>query len=68
MKLTLKNDSLILIPLILIALVVTGIVFKEFRELLLPFAMAVLFSILFYPIVAGLNRKKIPVIFSLVAV
>ena len=59
---------MILFPLILIALVVIGVVFQEFRELFLPFAIAVLFSILFHPIVSNMNQRKIPFIFSLFTV
>jgi predicted PurR-regulated permease PerM len=63
-----KRDNLIFIPLGIIAFFVVGIVLQDLRALLLPFAIAVLFSILFHPVVTALNQRKVPVAFSLLAV
>jgi predicted PurR-regulated permease PerM len=65
---TMKRDNLFLIPLIIIAFFVIVVIFRELRELLVPFAIAVLFSILFYPLVSFLRQKKVPIVFSLIVV
>ena len=56
--LTMKRDNLFLIPTIIIAFFVIGIIFRELRELLVPFAIAVLFSILFNPLVQELPNYQ----------
>ena len=63
-----KRDYLIVIPLVIISLYVLGLILKDFKDLLLPFAFAVLFSILFYPLVKNLQKKKIHIIISLMLV
>jgi predicted PurR-regulated permease PerM len=65
---TVKRDNLILIALGIIAFFVLGNVFQELSALLLPFAIAVLFSILFNPVVSFLKQRKVPLVFSLFAV
>lgn len=63
-----KHDNLILLFLGIIAFFVVGIVLQQLRPLFLPLAMAILFSILFHPVVNALQHRKVPVVFSLLAV
>jgi predicted PurR-regulated permease PerM len=63
-----KHETLLLTALGIIASFVICIVLLEFRALLLPFAVAVLLSILFHPVIVSFKQRKVPILVSLVAV
>ena len=63
-----KYETLFLTTLGIIAGFVICVVLVEFQALLLPFAVAVLFAILFHPVVIALKQRRVPVVFSLLAV
>jgi len=63
-----KHENLFLTALGTITFFVICVVLLEFRELLLPFAVAVLFAILFHPVIIALKQRRVPVVFSLLAV
>jgi predicted PurR-regulated permease PerM len=63
-----KHENLFLTALGIIAFFVICIVLLEFRALLLPFAVAVLLSILFHPVIISLKQRRVPTVLSLLAV
>ena len=63
-----KNSNLLTIILLILGVFISGIVLKELRVVLLPFAIALLLSIIFKPFVLKLKSKRLPMALSLFAV
>ncbi len=52
----------------IVALFVVGIILYQLQSVLLPFVIAVFLSYIFKPLVLFLERKKVPMVFSLIIV
>ena len=63
-----KKTNIILISHGLIIFFISSYVMYELKALFLPFTVAVLFSILFYPLMITLKKNKIPLAISLFTV
>ncbi len=63
-----KHLNLLLVLLGILAVFVLGVILQELRSVLLPFVLAVLFSVAFKPLVLYLNARRIPMALSLFAV
>jgi AI-2 transport protein TqsA len=63
-----KNSNLLTIILLILGVFISGVILKELRVVLLPFAIALLLSIIFKPFVLKLKSKRLPMALSLFAV
>jgi AI-2 transport protein TqsA len=65
---SMKNSNLLTIILLVVGVFISGIILRELRVVLLPFAIALLLSIIFKPFVLKLKSKRLPMALSLFAV
>ena len=63
-----KNSNLTNVFLGVIAVFVLGVMMLQLRDVLLPFVMAVLFSIIFKPVIEWLRSKRVPMVIALFGV
>ncbi len=63
-----NSNKFIMSALGIIAFTVLVVVLNQLQELLLPFSIAVLLSIMFQPLVLYLKGKNVPIVISLIAV
>lgn len=63
-----KNSSLLSVLLGIITVFVVGVILSELKSVLLPFAIAMLLSIIFKPIVVGLKKRRMPTSLSLLGI
>ena len=63
-----EKINVILVFLGIIVVFIIGVVLQLLQSVLLPFVIAILFSIIFEPVVLYLKRKKIPIAVSLLVV
>ncbi|MDH3251821.1 MAG: AI-2E family transporter [Ignavibacteria bacterium] len=63
-----KHLNLLVVFLGIVAVFVIGVILQELRSVLLPFVLAILFSVAFKPLVLSLNARRIPMAVSLFVV
>ncbi|MDP8235827.1 MAG: AI-2E family transporter [Candidatus Erginobacter occultus] len=63
-----RPSPLIVYPLIFLSFVVFMLVLRELKSILIPFALAVFLAYILYPLVAGLNRLRIPYFLAVILV
>lgn len=63
-----KNSNLTNVFLGVIAVFVLGVMMLQLRDVLLPFVMAMLFSIIFKPVIEWLRGKRVPMVIALFGV
>ncbi|MDA0874656.1 MAG: AI-2E family transporter [Bacteroidetes bacterium] len=63
-----KNSNLANVFLGVIAVFVLGVMMVQLRDVLLPFVMAVLLSIIFKPVIEWLRGKRVPMVIALFGV